>query len=214
MDELSTDLLTSTRKALHALAESAMAGPQHRESGTIRLRVLPGSIETVAAPQVRLTATSITGPGGGASLLGATSLLAVGAATGVGAGIPVDLYGDHAELGADDRLSVDTDSATALLEWLSVGAAGLMTFAPDEQPVLWPEHFDLAITLDEVNYGVSPGDGFSAAPYAYVGPHTPVDDPFFDVPFGAARTWDQVPDAQSLVAFFSEGRDKARARPS
>ena len=38
------------------------------------------------------------------------------------------------------------------------------------QPVLWPEHFDLAIDVDEVNYGVSPGDGYHGAPYAYVGP--------------------------------------------
>ena len=31
-------------------------------------------------------------------------------------------------------------------------------------PVLWPEHFDLGVTLDEVNYGVSLGDEFHAAP--------------------------------------------------
>jgi hypothetical protein len=32
----------------------------------------------------------------------------------------------------------------------------LRSFAPGLEPVLWPEHFDLGIKLDEVNFGVSP----------------------------------------------------------
>ena len=42
-----------------------------------------------------------------------------------------------------------------------------------QTPVLWPEHFDVGITLDKVNYGVSPGDDDIPEPYAYVGPWTP-----------------------------------------
>ena len=38
---------------------------------------------------------------------------------------------------------------------------------------LWPEHFDLATTIDEVNYGGSPGDDGHPLPYLYVGPWTP-----------------------------------------
>ena len=64
---------------------------------------------------------------------------------------------------------------------------------------------------DGVGYGISPGDGFSAHPYAYVGLPGPVDDPFFDAPFGALRTWSQVPDAASVAAFFAEGRQRAAA---
>jgi hypothetical protein len=37
-------------------------------------------------------------------------------------------------------------------------------------PVLWPEHFDIGITIDAVNYGASRGDDHIAEPYAYVGP--------------------------------------------
>ena len=38
--------------------------------------------------------------------------------------------------------------------------------------MLWPEHFDLGITLDRVNYGSAPGDADIGVPYAYVGPWT------------------------------------------
>lgn len=27
--------------------------------------------------------------------------------------------------------------------------------APDEEPLRWPEHFDIGRTVDEINYGVS-----------------------------------------------------------
>jgi len=205
----SSELLAGTRAALHAVVELLMAGPQHRASGTIRLGVEPGAIQTVAEPRLRLEATCLSGHGGQASLLGSTTPMALGAAVGVSAGAPVGVYPDTTGAELDEPLGVDADVATALLDWFAVGAAGLLLFAPQERAVLWPEHFDLAITIDGVNYGISPGDGTSSQPYAYVGPHSPVDDPFFDVPFGALRTWSQVPDAASIAAFFTQGRDRA-----
>lgn len=208
------DALRGTRDALHAVVEGVLAGPQHRTSGKIRLTVEPGAICTVAAPRLRLTATTLSGPEGEASLLAATSQLALGAAVGVSAGPPVGVYADLTGVAPDEPLGVDSEAAVALLNWFAVGAAGLLTFAPDQAPVLWPEHFDLAISVAGVNYGVVPGDGYSAVPYAYVGPHAPVDDDFFDAPFGAVRTWAQVPDAASIAAFFAEGRDRVeRAGP-
>ena len=42
----------------------------------------------------------------------------------------------------------------------------------EQHPVLWPEHFDVAATEDEVNYGVSAGDDYHPTPYAYLGPWT------------------------------------------
>ena len=33
------------------------------------------------------------------------------------------------------------------------------SYVSDSSPILWPEHFDVGITLDQVNYGLSPGDG-------------------------------------------------------
>ena len=56
--------------------------------------------------------------------------------------------------------------------------------------MLWPEHFDVAVTEDEVNYGVSPGDDFHPLPYAYVGPWTSRIGVFWNAPFGAFATLD------------------------
>ena len=49
--------------------------------------------------------------------------------------------------------------------------------------MLWPEHFDVAIALDEVTYGVSAGDDFIGVPYVYVSPFTKdgLDDEFWNV---------------------------------
>ena len=76
--------------------------------------------------------------------------------------------------------------------------------------MLWPEHFDLGITVAEVNYGVSPGDRHVPEPYAYVGPWTPRTGAFWNTPFGAARPLTQLPDVDSVAAFFTEGAVRAR----
>ena len=83
--------------------------------------------------------------------------------------------------------------------------------APDQEPVLWPEHFDLGISVAGVNYGVSPGDDGIATPYAYVGPPTPVAGAFWNQPFGAARSLRDLPDVAAVVAFFREGSERLRS---
>jgi hypothetical protein len=74
------------------------------------------------------------------------------------------------------------------------------------EPVLWPEHFDLAVTVDEVNYGVSPGDTYLDEPYAYVGPWQARTGPFWNAPFGAARPLSELGDADAVAGFFTEAR--------
>ena len=80
----------------------------------------------------------------------------------------------------------------------------------EQQPVLWPEHFDVAVSVAEVNYGVSAGDGYHPTPYAYVGPWKPRTGSFWNAPFGAAyplhpdhNCADLVTD---IVEFFEQGR--------
>jgi len=65
--------------------------------------------------------------------------------------------------------------------------------------VLWPEHFDLGIAVDEVNYGISPGDDGHATPYAYVGPWTQRTGPFWNAPFGALYPLDPAHDVDALT---------------
>jgi hypothetical protein len=61
----------------------------------------------------------------------------------------------------------------------------------------------LCVTLDEVNYGVSPGDDAILEPYAYVGPWTPQTGDFWNTSFGAARLLTELTD---VLAFFQKGR--------
>jgi len=195
--------LTQTRTALHGVAELLLAGPQYAESGTIRLRVVPGGIATVAAPELRLEGTELVGPAGRHQLSGTYAEIA--AAAGVTPRELGDVYKDRAEVGADDRVELDPAALAALVDALAVGDSALRAFAPDETPVLWPEHLDIAISKDEVNYGVSPGDGAVPEPYAYVGPWTSREGEFWNQPFGAARPLSALGGADAVTEFFREG---------
>jgi hypothetical protein len=200
MDE---NVLTATRRSLHAVAEQVLAGPQYRESGTIRLRVTPGGFGQVKG-SLRVEGSELVAGDRRIPLTG--TIADVAAAAGVEPGVPEDLYPDHADFGAGDALAVDPEAAGVLAEWFARGDAGLRAFA-DEEPVIWPEHFDLAIATGEVNYGVSPGDGGHAGPYAYVGPWTPREGAFWNASFGALRSAEELPDAAAVTAFFAAGRD-------
>ena len=79
--------------------------------------------------------------------------------------------------------------------------------------MLWPEHFDIGISVDEVNYGVSPGDAHIGEPYAYVGPWSPREGAFWNTPFGAARTLTELPDVVAVSAFFHDGAQHAAEDP-
>ena len=193
----------STRRSLHGVAELLVAGPQHRARGTIRLRVTPGGFGG-AAVALRVEGTDLVWDGGRAPLAGTFRSLA--AAAGVEPGAPEGVYHDTSGLDPDDEVVVDPGAAAELADWFARGDAALRALAPDREPVLWPEHFDLAVGEGEVNYGVSPGDAGHPAPYAYVGPWTPREGPFWNAPFGALRPAGEVPTAESLTAFFAEGR--------
>jgi hypothetical protein len=76
---------------------------------------------------------------------------------------------------------------------------------------LWPEHFDVAILLDDRSYGSSPGDDSHPAPYAYVSAHDHDSDPFWNAPFGALRDAAEFASIPDLVAFWRTGRALLRA---
>ena len=203
--------LTRTRTSLHGVAELLLAGPQYTASGTIRLRVIPGGIATVADPDLRLEGGELVGPQGRHPLRGSYADMA--AAIGVTARRLDDVYHNGADVDADDLIDLDPGQLATLLDALEVGDAALRTLSPGEQPVLWPEHLDVAITLDEVNFGLSPGDTFLVEPYAYVGPWQPRSGPFWDQPFGAARALSSLGGTDAVAAFFREGAERAAADP-
>ncbi len=200
-----------TRLSLHAVAELVLAASQYAASGTIRLRASAEGISTVADPRLLLTGDVLTGPDGDVRVSGHTPRT-LATAVGVAAGELGAVFPDGSGVGLDDELSVDDATARSLLGALVLGDGSLRAFAPGEEPVLWPEHFDVGITVDEVNYGVSPGDGFYAEPYAYVGPwQVPTADEFWQAPFGAARALDSLGTAEAVQRFFEEGRARLGA---
>ncbi|MFD0637075.1 hypothetical protein ACFQ9X_41460 [Catenulispora yoronensis] len=161
-----------TRDSLHAIAELLLAGPQYRRDRTIRLTVIPGAISTVTTPELRADHLNVWADGTPVAIEGAT-YAELAARLGVTAGAPEGLYHDGSGAQPADRPELDPAAAQELLAALYRGDQALRIFAPDATPVLWPEHFDIGVTADEVNYGVSLGDSYLDEPYMYVGPHKP-----------------------------------------
>jgi hypothetical protein len=197
----------ATRLGLHGVAELVLAGPQFRLSGTIELRAVPGGFGTVADPDVRVIGHELVAGERRMQLAGQT-LDDLAGACGLAATSLSDVYAEGPGLLAGDRVEVDPSAAAEVARAFGIGDAALRALAPDHRPVLWPEHFDIAIDVDEVNYGVSPGDSHFDEPYAYVGPwqrHNYHGD-FWNAPFGAAHTLAELEEADGVLAFFSEGR--------
>jgi hypothetical protein len=203
------DVYVDTRRQLRGVAESFIAGPQHRASGTIRLAVRPDGFTGVSIP-IAVRGTDLVFPTGSVTLVGPVS--AIAAEADIAPGPPEGVYDIVDPLARDAVLDLDAAAA----EWIHrshyAGGYALKQVLPEQHPVLWPEHFDVAATEDEVNYGVSAGDDYHALPYAYVGPWTPRTGSFWNAPFGAVRALDPGHDvdelAADIVAFLTEGRTR------
>lgn len=232
-----TATLTSTRHVMHGIAEHLLAAHQRRVTGSIRLQVRDGALSTAdlptspdhpdypdhsgrpANPVGRLELRSgylVRHPEGLVVPVRGTFAELAGE-LGVEFGMPDPPYRPASGCGPDTPACLDP-AATALIEdaW-RIGHRALRRLS-GQQPVVWPEHLDVAITLDQVNYGVSPGDSYLEQPYAYVGPHTPRAGDFWNSPFGAARTltelasWQGPGDgADAVLAFFGQGQALAAA---
>jgi hypothetical protein len=222
---MTTASYDETRSALHAVAESLLAGPQHRRSGTIRLTVTDGGFSTLPIEgDVRRIAVEgsdlvvDTTAGERRSPLRGT-LGGLANEVGLDLGPPQGVYTVVDEQDATTVIVVDPDDVATVLRSLARGDAALRRVGALEvggsgpQPVLWPEHFDVGITIDEVNLGVSPGDGLVAEPYAYVGPRQPRRGAFWNQPFGAARPLASLPDAEAVADWFALGLAAARIDP-
>jgi hypothetical protein len=200
--------LTPARRALHGVAELLLAGPQYRASGTIRLLVTGTGFRTLKAPDAAVDGTDLVLAGRRFPIAGHTCA-GLAAATGLDLGAPRGLYHDGSGVDPRETLRLDPAAAAYLARCWAFGDAALRTLAPGEQPILWPEHFDVGIRVDDTNFGVSPGDGYLAEPYAYVTPPTPRTGGFWNAPFGAARPMAGLDGVNALVAFFRDARTAA-----
>lgn len=203
--------LERTRRSLHGLAELVLAGPQYDAVGSIRLRVTPGGFGTVAAPDLRVDGLELVSATGRVPIRGTFAGLA--RACGVRERSLSDLYADGPRVAPEEEVGVNPDCVTEIVTALALGDAALRVVAADLEPVLWPEHFDVAVSVDEVNYGVSAGDASLLHPYAYVGPWHPRSGSFWNQAFGATRPIRELRTLEALVAFFRDGAIRALTDP-
>lgn len=161
-----------TRAALHALAEHVIAPARKAVDGRIRLRWLPGGFGTPrygSDQQIRVDGAELIVAGGGACRR--QPITSCRDAAGF---VGVDRAGRPKE-----ALDVDEQASRWLGDFYAFALAvleDLRGHVTADAPVLWPEHFDYAITAGDesrgsrANYGASPGDEHHHEPYLYVGP--------------------------------------------
>jgi hypothetical protein len=209
-----------TRDSLHQVAEHVLAALQYAQVGEIRLRYAPGGFETrhalrgnrrLAVRDGRLVLSDDLG----VRAIPLTTVAELAAAVGAEPGLAATAYPPATPLRPDAPLVVDPDDARLIGQWYGLADEALRRFAGSidagpVEPVLWPEHFDIAITVDEVNYGASPGDDHFPEPYLYVGPFAgpPTRDEFWNAPFGAMLGIAEVQSAADAIGFFQNGRHR------
>ncbi len=213
----------ATRDALHLVAERLVAparkphneialmataggfGTPPFEFGGSRLQVRVEGVDLVVERDGEITRGPVTSLAAGGELLGPELLLD---------GLPEDT----------DPLAIDPVAADALADYYAfaqdvlerlIAELGAATDQPE--PILWPEHFDLAIEAGSqaqgarATYGASPGDENHAEPYMYVAPWTapPRGEGWNAVGFsGAELTYGELvaaadPDATALEFFLA-----------
>jgi hypothetical protein len=201
------EVYVGTRRQLRGVAESLIAGPQYRAAGTIRLAVRPDGFAGVAIA-LAVHGTQLVLPNDAVPL--DRSLAEVADIANVDLGPPDGAYDVVDPLPADTVLDIDSRAADWMYRSHYAGGHALKNVLPEAHPVLWPEHFDVSATEDEVNYGVSAGDDYHPTPYAYVGPWTQRTGPFWNAPFGAVYPLERSADVDVLTShiadFFERGR--------
>ncbi len=211
-------VLRRTVDGLHRLAEQVLAADRHRSEGRIGLRPTAGGIGTPPFPadgttrEVRIEGVELVCVEGEVERrLPVTTIGAAGTFLDLVPGAP-PVYGAATALEPDLPLRLDPVAVAAVADWLAVGAEALSVIVARygvAPPVLWPEHFDLAVSVDECNLGVSPGDDGHPVPYAYVGPWSPPpvgsDGGWWNQPYGRAVAATELRGAADLVDLFEEG---------
>ena len=223
--------LVRTRIAWHTLAEHVLAAARYRATGRIGLAATVGGFGTPVFDNTQLLVTGhtlvVVHAGAISQVVNVSTIAAVATAIGITPGGPVDVYPPSTALEPDAPLDIDPAAAELLGTWFSFGEAALHALRGDEpttsSPVLWPEHFDLAVELGDeatgsrATFGVSPGDATHELPYLYVTHWSQAtDDPRWTSPYwnnptfgGASRSLVELQTAADPIAaaaaFFREG---------
>ena len=202
------DCYAETRDALHRLASHVLAPARKAATGRIGLRPTPRGFGTPpVGDEERLRiegATLVRDRAGDTEAIDITSLTAAAAFAKVALSADPGIGHDPPPLGdCDVRLAVDAAAADAIGAWFAFSDAVLYEFREElatsgqscSEVQLWPEHFDLGCNIEGVNFGCSPGDGYLAEPYIYVGPWDTEglpDGDFWNAPFGAVLPYKEL----------------------
>lgn len=243
MDHEPDERHDATRHTLHRLANHVLARAQHAATGELGLRATPGGFGTISIrpdrERIRVSGTALVRESNAPSGTWTRSISIAGATLGeLAAFADVDLDAefwaghDTPPVGdVDEQLVLDAAAVRRIADWYATVSQALdqlvhdaPAFAAPSLVQLWPEHFDAALdmvfdpadpTSRRVNMGGSPGDGFHAAPYVYVGPWTPDrpgDETFWNASFGSVLSHDAVmaaPDpVDAAFAFFRAGLER------
>lgn len=219
---IADNALETTRQTLHAIAEHLLAGDLARRTARIGLRATPGGFgqpEHLAdghRRRLRIDGSRLVMLDGDTERWHELTTAAEAAAfAGAALGPPGQSYAPETVLAPDQELLIDPEAAARLAGWFDLVNRSLEEVRrnhADAEPSIaqvWPEHFVIACTIDEVNLGGSPGDADHPQPYLYVGPWTPRVGDFWNEPWGASLDWAEVPDVASAVSFLEDGLQRA-----
>lgn len=205
--------LIDTRIALHDLARLVLAHGLEGTTELVTLRATPGGFgqpeRLVDALQrrIRVDGTQLVVQHGENERWHPIGTLAA-AADFAGLALP--------DGEADRALAIDVAHAATLARLFDVTDSALAELRrrhADEGPTitqLFPHHFDLAITVSEVNVGASPGDADHDEPYLYVGPWNVRPHPMWNETWGVSKPFTDAVTAADAVEFFEVGLAAAR----
>ena len=224
-----SEALRATRASLHAVAEHVMAATQYAHKRRLGLRQATGGFASQpfvvdgAERRLAVVGTELVrrdqDPRGEAAerRTPITSLRAAARLAGGTVGMPPDAYRPSPMPDPDAELAIDTRAAALIAGFYALVQAALIVFTAELAPEgpseiqLWPEHFDVATTISQVNYGGSPGDADHDEPYVYIGPfERPPRGGFWNEPFGASQLWGEIAGVDDALRFFREGRAARR----
>lgn len=208
--------LVDTRNSLHDLARFVLAADLEGTTELVTLRAANGGF---AQPErlvdglqrrIRIDGTALVVQHGENEEW--TPLTTLGAAAeSASVALPTDAPDAH------EALEIDATHADLLAEFFALTDSALAEFRrrhASERPTiaqLFPHHFDLAITMQEVNFGGSPGDVAHDQPYLYVAPWSLSPHSEWNEAWGASIAWSQSTTVEQAVAYFARGLSAARA---
>jgi hypothetical protein len=217
------DSFAGTCLAVHALAEHVLCSVRYQAVG--RIGLLP-AVEGVATPPFEDRTVGLRGlelvdrRPDGERRAPVSTLRAAAEHFGTEIG-PPPLWTPVTSPDPDTPLTIDATDLELLADWFALVGDALAAQAPQAAQTLWPEHFDLAITVNDsgagrTTFGGSPGDALHDQPYVYVLPPFAVPDgdrSFWNEPFGAARSYDRIAAPGAAAAFFAEAAGRIHSAP-